>query len=71
MCKTSSGYDGSKNGQEAKTIIREGVSSIINPYDIHAVEEGLRIREKRGQCIALSMGIPSVVEMLKQIIAMV
>jgi hypothetical protein len=60
-----------KMDREAKTIIREGVSSIINPYDIHAVEEGLRIREKKGgSVIALSMGIPSVVEMLKQIIAM-
>lgn len=36
-----------KMDREEKTIIREGVASIVNPYDIHAVEEGLRIREKR------------------------
>lgn len=60
-----------KMDREAKTIIREGVASIINPYDIHAVEEGLRIREERGGIVtALSMGIPRVAEMLKQLIAM-
>jgi len=57
--------------REKKTIVREGVPSIINPYDIHAVEEGLRIKDKKGgSVIALSMGIPSVAGMLKQILAM-
>lgn len=60
-----------KLDRKANTIIREGVTSIINPYDIHAVEEGLRIREKKGgSVIALSMGIPGAVRILKQIIAM-
>jgi electron transfer flavoprotein beta subunit len=60
-----------KMDRETRTIVRKGVASIINPYDIHAVEEGLRIRdEKGGSVIALSMGIPSVAGMLKQVIAM-
>lgn len=57
--------------KEKKTIIREGVPSIINPYDIHAVEEALKIKDKKGgSVIALSMGIPSVAWMLRQLIAM-
>jgi electron transfer flavoprotein beta subunit len=57
--------------REANTIVREGVASIINPYDIHAVEEGLRIIEKYGGSVtALSMGIPRAAETLKQVIGL-
>ena len=37
-----------KMNKETNTIIREGVESIINPFDVYAVEEGIRIREKTG-----------------------
>jgi len=30
------------------TLIREGVESIINPFDLYAIEEGIRLREKFG-----------------------
>ena len=53
------------------TIIREGVESILNPFDAYAVEEALRLRESQGGKIsALSMGIPSVTEMLRAVLAL-
>jgi electron transfer flavoprotein beta subunit len=60
-----------KINKETNTIIREGVESVINPLDMHAVEEGLSLREKTGgKVTVVSMGIPSVAELLKQTIAL-
>jgi electron transfer flavoprotein beta subunit len=60
-----------KMNKETNTIIREGVESIINPFDTYAVEEGLRVREKMGgKVTVLSMGIPSVAELLKSTIGL-
>lgn len=60
-----------KMNKETNTIIREGVESIINPFDTYAVEEGLRIRERTGgKVTVLSMGIPSVAELLKDMIGL-
>lgn len=53
------------------TIVREGVESIINPFDTYAVEESLRLRERFGGVITvLSMGIPSVESMLRDTVAL-
>jgi electron transfer flavoprotein beta subunit len=42
------------------TLIREGVPFIMNPYDTHALEESLRLKDKYGFRIAvISMGPPS------------
>ena len=42
---------------ETGTLIREGVPSIVNPYDTHAVEEALRLKERYGGMVtAISMG---------------
>ncbi len=39
------------------TLIREGVPSIINPFDIHAIEEAVRVKEAYGgTAIMLCMG---------------
>lgn len=45
---------------ETKTLIREGVPSILNPYDQFAVEEAIRIRGMAGvgTITILSMGPP-------------
>lgn len=44
---------------ETGTLIREGVPSIINPFDAHALEESLRLKEKYGlKVAAISMGPP-------------
>ena len=60
-----------KMDKETNTIIREGVEAIINPYDMYAVEEGIRIKERLGgKVTVLSMGIPSVAELLKTTIGL-
>lgn len=52
------------------TLVREGVPSIINPFDMYALEEGLRLREKLGgKVTVLSMGPPQVVEALREAIS--
>jgi len=43
-----------------KTIKRDGIPTIINPEDKHAIEEALRIKEKHGGSVVLiSMAPPS------------
>ncbi|PSN94746.1 hypothetical protein B9Q09_03815 [Candidatus Marsarchaeota G2 archaeon ECH_B_SAG-C16] len=50
-----------------KTLIREGVKNVINPHDERAIEEALRIKEKRGAIVSVvSMGPPQVEEVLKE-----
>jgi len=52
-------------------LIREGVPFIINPYDTHALEEGLRLKEKYGFRMAvISMGPPNTEVTLKKAIAL-
>jgi len=53
-------------------INREGVSLIINPYDEFAIEEALRIKEKKGQgeVVLLSAGREEVQESIRQGLAM-
>ena len=52
------------------TLSREGVNSIMNPYDRHALEEAVRIKElKGGKVVAISMGPPQAAETLREAIA--
>lgn len=56
---------------ETGTLIREGVPSIINPYDMHAIEAGLQIREKVGGSITVTtMGPPQAEVALRDAISM-
>jgi len=56
---------------ETNTLIREGVPSIINPFDENAIEEALRLREKHGgKVTVITMGPPQASEALRQSIAM-
>lgn len=56
-----------KINPETNTLIREGVPSIINPFDMYAIEEGLRIKERLGgKVTALSMGPPQAAEALRE-----
>ena len=49
------------------TLMREGVPSIINPYDAHALEEAIRLKEKfGGKVTIISMGPPQAKEALKK-----
>ena len=52
------------------TLIREGVSSILNPYDGYALETALRLKEQcGGAVIVLSMGPPQAKEVLEKCLA--
>ncbi len=50
---------------ETGTLIREGVPAIVNPYDAHAVELAVRLKEKfGGRVTVLTMGPPKAAEAL-------
>ncbi|HMK88964.1 MAG TPA: electron transfer flavoprotein subunit beta/FixA family protein [Methylocystis sp.] len=49
------------------TIMRQGVPTIINPYDLFAIEEALRLRDKfGGEVTILTMGPPSAEDSLRK-----
>jgi electron transfer flavoprotein beta subunit len=53
------------------TLIREGVESVVNPFDEYAIEEGIRLKERYGgEVIVVSMGPPQAKEALRQALAM-
>jgi electron transfer flavoprotein beta subunit len=56
---------------ETKTLVREGVESIINPFDCYALEEGVRLKERfGGTVIALTMGPPQAEAALREAISL-
>jgi len=56
---------------ETNTLIRDGVPSIINPYDTHAIEAGLQIREKTGGTVTVvTMGPPQAEDALREALSM-
>ncbi len=60
-----------KINPENNTLIREGVKSIINPFDMYAIEEGIRLKEKfGGKVTVISMGPPQAEEALREAISM-
>jgi len=60
-----------KINPETGTLIREGVPSIINPFDMHALEAGLQIKERvNGRVIVLTMGPPQAETALRDAISM-
>ncbi len=60
-----------KINPETNTLIREGVASIINPFDMYAIEEGIRVKEKHDCTVTVvSMGPPQVVEALREAISL-
>ncbi|MCR4402775.1 MAG: electron transfer flavoprotein subunit beta/FixA family protein [Firmicutes bacterium] len=60
-----------KINRETNTLMREGVASIINPFDMYAIEEALRIRERHGgKVTVITMGPPQAEEALRQALAL-
>jgi electron transfer flavoprotein beta subunit len=60
-----------KINRETNTLIRDGVPSIINPFDMFAIEEALRLREKHGgKVTAVTMGPPQAAEALKEAVSL-
>jgi electron transfer flavoprotein beta subunit len=56
---------------ETNTLIRDGVPSIINPYDMHAIEAGLHLRERTGGSVtAITMGPPQAEASLREAVSM-
>jgi electron transfer flavoprotein beta subunit len=56
---------------ETNTLIREGVKSIINPFDMYALEEGVRLKEKfGGKSIVITMGPPQADAALREAISL-
>jgi len=53
------------------TLIREGVESIINPFDTYAIEEGVLLKERfGGKVIVVTMGPPQAENALKEAISL-
>lgn len=55
---------------ETNTLIREGVKAIINPFDVYAIEEGVRLKERfGGKVTILTMGPPQADAALREAIS--
>lgn len=60
-----------KINPQTNTLIREGVKSIINPFDMYAIEEAVRLKEKMGgKATVITMGPPQAESALREAIAM-
>lgn len=61
---------------ETNTLVREGVESQINPFDLYALEEGVRIKERfqsegeESSITVISMGPPQAENALREAIAL-
>jgi electron transfer flavoprotein beta subunit len=56
---------------QTNTLMREGVKSIINPFDMYAIEEAIRLKERFGGKISvLTMGPPQADSALREAISM-
>lgn len=56
---------------KTNTLIREGIASIINPFDTYAIEEGVRLKERfDGKVTVLTMGPPQAGEALREAISL-
>lgn len=53
------------------TLVREGIPFIVNPYDTHALEESLRLKDKFGaKVVVLTMGPPNAEAALRKALAL-
>jgi electron transfer flavoprotein beta subunit len=53
------------------TLVREGIPFIMNPFDTHALEESLRLKDKFGfRVAAISMGPPNAEMTLRKALAL-
>ena len=55
---------------KTNTLMREGVESIINPFDEYALEEGLRLKDMTGAKVSVvTMGPPQAAVVLREAMA--
>ncbi|CAB4243394.1 Protein FixA [Methylacidimicrobium sp. AP8] len=53
------------------TIMRQGVPAVLNPYDLFALEEALRIKDRLGgRIVALCMGPPQAEAVLRKALSL-
>jgi electron transfer flavoprotein beta subunit len=53
------------------TLIREKMPSVINPFDMYALEESIRLKEKfGGKITVLSMGPPQAKDILREALSL-
>ena len=56
---------------ETNTLVRAGVESILNPFDLVALEQAMRFKEEHGgKVTAITMGPPQAKSVLRQALAM-
>jgi electron transfer flavoprotein alpha/beta subunit len=55
---------------KSNTLIREGVPSILNPFDQFALEEAIKIRQEDDEIIVISMGPPQAKKALLKCLAL-
>jgi electron transfer flavoprotein beta subunit len=56
---------------ETNTLVRAGIESILNPFDLVGLEQAIRIKEKHGGTItAITMGPPQASAILRQALAL-
>jgi len=56
---------------KTNTLIREGVESVINPFDTYAIEEGVLLKERfGGKVTVISMGPPQAENALREAISL-
>ncbi|UCG35734.1 MAG: electron transfer flavoprotein subunit beta/FixA family protein [Candidatus Omnitrophota bacterium] len=60
-----------KINPETNTLVREGVASIINPFDMYAIEEALRLKERfEAKTTVITMGPPQAKDALREALSM-
>ena len=56
---------------KTNTLMREGVAAVINPFDMYAIEEAVRLKDKLGgKVTAVTMGPPQAESALREAISM-
>ncbi len=56
---------------QTNTLIREGVESIINPFDLYAIEEAVKLKEQFGATVtAITMGPPQAEKALREAVSL-
>ncbi len=56
---------------ETNTLVRAGIESILNPFDLVAIEQAVRIKEKHdGTITAITMGPPQASSVLRQALSL-
>jgi len=60
-----------KINKETNTLIRQGIPTMINPFDMHALEAGITMKEQmKAKVTVVTMGPPQAESSLREAIAM-